>query len=140
MKLFRIIASSKLWLALTVLWMIGLFIASSRQGNPNSPQIFPHFDKVLHFSFFMGGSMILTSFIYWQKKGLPLSIKNYCFIILFFALAGVIDEYHQSSVPYRSGNDVYDWLADFAGAITGFVCSIPILNFIRSRFSKKIST
>lgn len=34
-------------------------------------------------------------------------------------LVGIIDEYHQTFTPGRTGNDLGDWIADILGSIAG---------------------
>ena len=40
-------------------------------------------------------------------------------LVIVLATVGALDEWHQSWVPGRSGNDPGDWLADVVGALTG---------------------
>ena len=40
-------------------------------------------------------------------------------VVIVLAMVGVLDEWHQSWIPERSGNDFGDWLADVAGALAG---------------------
>ena len=46
--------------------------------------------------------------------------------VLFCAVIGASDEFHQSFVPNRSGNDPWDWLADtlggMVGSLFGWIC------------------
>jgi VanZ family protein len=47
-----------------------------------------------------------------------MSVKAVCIAtVLFCSLIGVSDEWHQSFVPGRSGNDVWDWTADTIGGL-----------------------
>ena len=46
-------------------------------------------------------------------------------------LVGVLDEYHQSKVPGRYGNDIYDLIADFLGAVAGSLAFLPFRRFLR---------
>ncbi len=85
---------------------------------PTGPEI-PHFDKVLHFGYFFGGSIILSTGLFFRfKKPTPWKLV-FLFSIMTCALVGAIDEHHQSWVPERSGHDVYDWTADVLGASAG---------------------
>lgn len=39
--------------------------------------------------------------------------------VIVIGIVGILDEYHQSFTPGRSGNDPYDWLADVVGGMVG---------------------
>lgn len=42
-----------------------------------------------------------------------------CAAVLVAAIAGWIDEWHQSFTPMRNGMDPWDWLADIFGGTAG---------------------
>jgi VanZ family protein len=44
--------------------------------------------------------------------------------IVLVAAFGVIDETWQTSTPGRMGGDLYDWIADFLGAIAGALLTL----------------
>ncbi|HEX7261641.1 MAG TPA: VanZ family protein, partial [Luteolibacter sp.] len=102
-----------------ITWLGVLWVLSSRPFT--GPQLPPvdHFDKIAHFGYFFGGSGLLGA---WQFRRNPLHPNWRAIIfssILTIAVVGGLDEYHQSFTPGRSGNDLYDWLADVLGATAG---------------------
>jgi VanZ family protein len=115
----RLPRNPRFWLCCFLLWLAVLwFLSSFTVGGKVAPPI-PHFDKVEHFGYFFGGSSLLCAYLYRRKPERP----NWKWIIVCVltvtALIGCADEYHQSFTPGRSGNDPYDWLADFLGATAG---------------------
>ena len=116
---FRLAPKSPLFYLITwVLWVTVLWFLSSRTPSAQSLPAIPHFDKVLHFGYFACGASLLTGFC----KNSGIKRKGFSiFLIVFFtgAAIGALDEYHQSHVPGRFGNDLWDWLADCLGSICG---------------------
>ena len=108
----------RVWLAGLLAWLGLLWWLSSRTGLPG-PDLFPHFDKVAHFTYFAGGAFLFGG---WQARKLGVSRISGRLILLtivFISVVGIIDEWHQLHTPGRSGGDVWDWLADTLGAICG---------------------
>lgn len=136
--LLRAIASPRLWLSFVILWALTLYMLSSLPAVPHvdGPEI-PHFDKVIHFGYFMVGSFLFTTYLL-LKHGLGAhAIIRIATPIVLFAFIGALDEYHQTFTPGRSGNDPFDWLADLLGATAGtFLANLihPLLLKI-SRFA-----
>lgn len=111
--------SPKFWLAAFLLWFVVLWVMSSfAVVGPETPPI-AHFDKVAHFGFFFGGSGLLTSFLYRYNPDRPNWKLIFIVVVGVLAAVGALDEWHQSHVPGRSGNDSADWLADLLGALVG---------------------
>lgn len=85
------------------------------------------------------GSLILSTWLMlqYEHKKAPL-IRNILIRIvlpiILFSLLGAIDEYHQTLTPGRTGNDFYDWLADFLGATTGVLLA-NLLYPLHKKFS-----
>ena len=109
----------RFWLAAFLLWFGVLWLLSSfSSGGAIGPSI-PHFDKVAHFGYFFGGSVLLSGYLFFRRPARP----DWKWIIItavsLVALTGCLDEWHQSFIPGRSGNDPYDWLADVFGATAG---------------------
>ncbi len=119
-RLISIFTEPKPWLVLFIVWLLTLIVASSFAVRlPDQAPKIPHFDKITHFGYFFGGGIILAT---WQllKHGIRNSrFTRYLFPIIFFGIFGAIDEYHQTFTPGRSGNDLYDWIADFLGGALG---------------------
>jgi VanZ family protein len=107
-------------------WLFGLIVwfgvlwglsSSALPGIPSPP--IGHFDKVAHFGYFFGGAILLTACLFFKNPGSPAWRVIIPAVVIGLALVGALDEFHQSFVPGRSGNDLADWLADVAGAVAG---------------------
>ncbi len=101
------------------IWLATLWFLSSRKPSLVPKIEIPHLDKVLHFGYFACGAILLAGCLVLLKKTTfrPLSIILICFTV--GACVGALDEYHQSHVEGRSGNDPWDWTADCMGSIAG---------------------
>ena len=98
-------------------WGITLYFASAMEGVPG-PKI-PHLDKVEHALFFAAGHLVLGLALAlrvaqptketWWRIGVTLVITA--------GIVGVLDEFHQTFTPGRSGNDPGDIAADVLGGI-----------------------
>lgn len=119
-RLISIFTKPKPWLVLFILWLVTLCVASSFNTKlpVEAPKI-PHFDKITHFGYFFGGGIILTTWLLLKHGTISSRVTRYLFPIIFFSVFGAIDEYRQTFTPGRSGNDLYDWLADFLGGSLG---------------------
>lgn len=100
----------KIWLLIGLCYIVAIFYLCLRKTAPSAP-VFPHFDKLLHFSayFFLMSyfSQILKFKSY--KKSLP----------LFFTM-GVLIEILQLISGYRSF-ELLDILANTLGLICGLI-------------------
>lgn len=116
----RSISSPQLWLTLFVSWAAILyFLSSFSKTLPEGGPEIPHIDKVLHFGYFLGGGIILATYVL-LRRGTSTSVAIRSFTPLaVLAIIGALDEYHQTFTPGRSGNDPFDWLADVLGAAVG---------------------
>lgn len=121
-RLFSILTESKLWILLFVLWLITLCVLSSSSNvvPAEAPKI-PHLDKIAHFGYFLVGGYILATWLQLKYGTQSSPLIRFLLPIIFFSIFGAIDEYHQTFTPGRSGNDFYDWLADFLGASLGVI-------------------
>lgn len=74
-------------------------------------------DKVVHMICFAG---LVGAWTFWFTKTSwnTKYWRNIFFCITIVAFYGIIDEIHQSFTPGRDAN-IFDWLADFIGAIIG---------------------
>lgn len=105
------------WFALFFLWFSILWVLSSFAFyGPQTPSI-DHLDKVQHFGYFFGGGALLTAGFYRFNPDRPNWMRIIAATIILIALVGALDEWHQTHTPGRSGNDVYDWLADVLGGL-----------------------
>lgn len=108
-----------------------IFLASSRSIQIEEPS-FPYQDKCAHFIAYGLFCTILCWAISAHLKGNQ--IRKFIFMaIILTSLYGITDEVHQLFVPTRTG-EVFDWLADTAGAATAGLCW---LKFFPTR-SKKL--
>ena len=118
--MFQFLSRPTLWLIAIVIWLVTIyFLSSITKTVPEGSFDIPYIDKILHFGYFFGVGIILTNYLL-LTKGTAAPIRFRVFIpLLFFAILGALDEYHQTFTPGRSGNDPVDWLADFLGAAAG---------------------
>ena len=113
---------SSFWLVAFLGWAITLWILSD--GPPPAPPGpgFPGIDKILHFGYFLGGAGLLSAALYLQRRDRRTEVswgRLLLTVVILLAAIGALDEWHQSWIPGRSGNDLGDWLADVAGALAG---------------------
>lgn len=120
---FKLLHEKRVWLAAILIWLGILFFL------PPAPQIGQevqhenpaHFDKILHFTYFLAGGIALSIYIF-LLQGVPHSARNrVIFSLAFLAAMGACHEFYQSFTPGRSGNDPLDWLADVLGALAGIL-------------------
>lgn len=97
------------WWGCVIALLVVLFAASS-QASYLPPPLFSWQDKVHHFIFFT-----VWGFCFHQALQLPNWKVGALATLLFCSLNGALDEWHQAFTPGRSGNDVFDWVADVAG-------------------------
>lgn len=107
------------WLAAFLVWFAVLWGLSSFSLNSVYAPPVNNFDKIEHFGYFFGGTGLLCAWLYRRNPAIPNWKVILPLAVLVISLVGILDEYHQSFTPGRSGNDPYDWLADFLGAVTG---------------------
>ena len=115
----RVTQHPNFWLAALLVWFGVLWILSSglHPGIPTPPIAF--FDKIEHSGYFFGGAGLFSAYLFRKNPDSPRWGILIPSVIALMALVGGLDEFHQSFVPGRSGNDPFDWLADFLGAATG---------------------
>jgi len=126
------------WLVSFLLWMLTLWVLSSRTGDETQLPQFPLSDKVAHFGFFLGGAGLLCAFLYCLSA--PRLRWKLLFLIVMIVMGtiGWLDELHQSYTPGRFGNDPYDWLADVTGALTGCLIFRRMHMLLHPRENKKV--
>lgn len=106
------------WLVPLLVWFGVLWVLSSRPGSVQ-PALFPHFDKLLHFSYFFGGGFLTAGWISCLQPARAKWRKIVITATIAMAFAGISDEWHQLHTPGRSGGDPWDWLADLLGGAAG---------------------
>jgi len=118
-KLPAVTRRPALWAGCYVLWLAVLYGLSSL-NSVSGPEI-SHIDKVEHALYFTAGSVALGLALTLRPGGLsrrrPLVLGA---VLVAAALAvGLADEWHQSHVPGRQGNDLGDLIADVTGGLLG---------------------
>ncbi|MEA3188864.1 MAG: hypothetical protein QOD99_2694 [Chthoniobacter sp.] len=100
-------------------WVAAICVLSSISGDKLSPYMLhiAHWDKICHSVAFATGAVLLTFAMRTSTRLSPLLLIP--LVVSCISLFGAIDEWHQLSTPGRSGADVWDWLADTAGATLG---------------------
>ena len=107
------------WLAAVGVWFGVLWMLSSGT-HPDMPlPTFDGFDKVEHFGYFFGGAGLFAAFLFRRNPLSPQWWKIVALTVVAMGLVGCVDEFHQSFVPGRSGNDPFDWVADVIGGFCG---------------------
>lgn len=125
----KLLHARKFWLVSLLLWVATLYTLSSfSKTMPEGGPEIPHIDKVLHFGYFLGGGLIFGIWILLTKSPSATVLIRFIIPLLILSIVGALDEYHQTFTPGRSGNDPYDWLADFLGSATGL--------FLANRFHR----
>lgn len=119
------------WLALFFIWFGVLWVLSSRSGDMKDLPEIPLFDKFAHFGYFFGGGGILSAAIFTFRNGVVRWPIVFVTVFIVIGGVGILDEYHQTFTPGRSGNDPFDWLADITGGICGA--------YVFKRFSHRLS-
>jgi len=111
-----------LWIP-AVCWCGFIFWLSSRsQLEPPDIPLPPHADKLVHFALYA----ILAWLSYRPAQVICGNKIDAAFLaVLFCAVYGVTDEFHQMHVPGRTA-DLMDWLADICGATAAMIWSTCI--------------
>ena len=107
-----------LWL----LWLGTLWWLSSRSLPVAKLPTFQFADKVVHFGYFFVGGLLLAIAL---RDVLPNWKTRALCVIAASALIGAGDEFHQSFVPNRYGNDPWDWLANVLGGTAAALIVCP---------------
>ena len=110
---------SSFWFAAFLVWAAVLWFLSDRPlVQPKGPEI-PGLDKLLHFGYFFGGAGLLSAALFLRAPAEPSWGMLVTVVVVVLAGIRILDEWHQSWIPTRSGNDPGDWLADLAGSVAG---------------------
>jgi VanZ family protein len=106
------------WLILLAVWWATLFVLSHQSHlHPPGTDI-ANIDKVYHAGYFTIGGMMFFSWLRLRRAGMGF-LAAAALTILFCSVIGALDEFHQSFIPNRSGNDPWDWTADTVGGLLG---------------------
>ncbi|MCW1925658.1 VanZ family protein [Luteolibacter arcticus] len=107
------------WLAAFAIWFGTLWWLSSRVQHFPPGLDFRASDKLLHFGYFFGGAGLFSAFLFRRRPENPNWGLIFALTFLVCFMTGVSDEWHQTKVPGRSGNDPADLAADMLGAMCG---------------------
>jgi VanZ family protein len=105
----------KLSLVLAIIWTIIILVGCTMPGRDLPPiTVFAHFDKVVHFIFF------LVFFVLWFCASYLFRYKA-LFITLIACLLGFSIEFYQLHFVTGRSFDVWDGMADTIGAMGGWL-------------------
>ncbi|HUF61169.1 MAG TPA: VanZ family protein [Verrucomicrobiales bacterium] len=113
------------WAAGFCLWVVLLWIVSSTPGGGDDEggiliRLPPGSDKAAHFALFaLGGFCLFPVLGLGRPSGGGGWQWRILWAVLVMAVFGFLDEWHQTSVPGRTGGDVWDWTADVCGGAFG---------------------
>ncbi len=108
----------RFWFILLAIWWVALFILSHQSHlHPPAPDL-PNIDKVEHLTYYTLGGIMFFLGLRLARLGMVFLAAAGC-TILFCSVVGALDEFHQSFIPNRSGNDPGDWTADTLGGLVG---------------------
>jgi VanZ family protein len=107
--------------AFFVLWCFGWVVISVTLLAPLPVPMPGGSDKLAHFGAFAGIAFAAVSFCH--------SPRRLALLALLTSAGGVLLEYAQAFVPYRSF-DVQDAVADVLGAGAGYVLALFVLQFL----------
>lgn len=111
----------RLSLAAFAIWLGALWwLSSGPRDVPMGAEI-PFADKICHFGYFGLGGLLLGTALALRTPGTRAAILAG---VLLMALIGASDEFHQTMVPGRSGNDPADWTADTLGGACGIIAGV----------------
>jgi VanZ family protein len=119
------VTRGRLYLAMLAGW-VALTLTLTSIPNLDVGPNFPWADKIAHFGFYGVAGFL---FVLWRRetgKGAAVAVV---WAVIFAALLGAIDEFHQQWIPGRS-MELLDWVADFAGGTAGSICSTVAASMI----------
>ncbi len=94
-----------------------IFFFSSRPARQLPRLVVPHADKLVHAVEYAGLGLLLVRAL--RRSEEPVGVGLAALAVGLGGLYGATDEYHQSFVPGRSGNDLGDLTADLIGTALG---------------------
>jgi len=106
--------------------MIMIFIFSAMPGDDPFLNVLEVSDKLKHFVVYL---CLGLSFCLWipNDKWFAKPVCYGALTVVLCLVFGICDEFHQSFVPQRSGNDLEDLAADFFGGLLSPFAYILIL-------------
>jgi len=117
------VLSLAFWLALAC-WAGGIIWLSSLTPKELPDTAFLFSDKINHFVAFAVGSWLAASALRFASPRSTV-VSRVLLAVALIAAFGALDETMQKFTPGRSGGDLYDWIADFLGAVAGALLTLP---------------
>lgn len=111
-----------LWLGF-VGWGAGILWLSSLTPAQLPSAAFLTWDKLNHFIAFAAGGWLAATALRTSRPDAGVRSMLTAAIVLVAAF-GALDEALQLFTPGRTGADVYDWIADFLGAVAGALLTL----------------
>lgn len=106
-----------IYIPLAIYWVV-IFTLTTIPG-PSLPKVFVDLgDKAKHFIAYTVLAVLVTLALRVQNKYFKLKEEYLKFAILFTAVYGIFDEFHQLFIPGRSF-DLYDYAMDLLGIAVG---------------------
>ena len=115
----------RLYFTILTGWVI-LTLTLTSIPNPHFGPTFQGADKVAHFGFYGIAGFL---FVLWRREIGTGAAVAVVWAVIFAALLGAVDEFHQQWIPGRS-MEFFDWMADFAGGTAGVFCSAVAVSMI----------
>jgi VanZ family protein len=116
-RVSRPVLATLLWTAL-VLWAGTILWLSSLTPDELPSAAFLVSDKFNHFIAFAAGGWLAASALRVSRVSAPVG-RHILVAVALVAAFGALDEMSQLLTPGRAGGDLYDWIADFLGAVAG---------------------
>ena len=119
----RLLLSVFLW-GLLVCWAGAILWLSSLTPQELPDAAFLVSDKANHFAAFAVGGWLAAAALRLSRPLAPVGVQIIAAIVLVGGF-GALDEALQTFTPGRTGGDLYDWIADFLGAVAGALSTLP---------------
>lgn len=127
---------ARVWWAALLLWACAILWLSSLTPDELPRAAFVLWDKVNHVAAFALGGWLAARALHTSTPTLR-NTRVVALAVLLIAAFGVLDEAVQAFTPGRTGADLYDWIADVLGAITGALLSLSAHRLGFRRTSKE---
>jgi VanZ family protein len=111
-----------LW-GMAAFWAAGILWLSSSSPEDLPGAAFLAWDKFNHFAAFAVGGWLTASALRLTCPSSPV-VRRLALAVLLVAAFGAFDEGRQTFTPGRTGGDLYDWIADFLGAMAGALLTL----------------
>lgn len=112
------------WCLLGVVWLVlGVYGLIFREATGAHASPFPHFDKMAHgLLFFVQFSLFCKAYLHEGKR------IAYVSLLIFALVCAVLSEWAQSAFTFTRQADVWDGVADMAGAMLALYLARQIEN------------